>query len=614
MDNKIFNFIEITYDKLTEQLEYWLKNTYNKSGKVFSHASPSGMIMHIQKILFSNNILYLRNSLKQIDLETTQNERFVKNIARISGHNPSRSISASGTIKLRLKVGVNVSDKIRGGKIVIKNNTKIKNKSNQLYYSISTGDSIKAIYNIDPHTDIYLTVKQGKYEEQIYTGNGEQNQSLAVIINRDQTIDNFAYSVYYNGIPMKITDSLYDMLPNEYACYTRTGFDGGLDIYFGTGHYGIVPSIGSEIKVSYLVTDGTKGNILTNVVNDFTFEDDVYDAEGNILNMNDIFDVYIHNDINFGVDGESVKYMKSVIPHVSRNFVLASPEQFVYHLKRLNMFSKVNAFNLLDKNNFDNNKYIQQFIRETFGDDVDVDSVIDSMTKYFPTIYDNQIYLYLIPKIRNYFVDGYNYFNIPFDVFYLDSNEKDKIMNYLKSMGIISITANVIIIQPKISLYTMNVYIRRYRKDIEDNIKNQVIDVVSDYFIDNERFDRVVKADLIKTIKNKIPAIDSVNLEFVCKKNEDYHREGIKSDATTHNVLEDEITFIKEKKVYKKTQYNPNAVLGIDPVQGDIVVNQDELPVLRGGWYDRNGVYYNDVPTTNGLSSINIIWTGVNEN
>ena len=79
-------------------------------------------------------------------------------------------------------------------------------------------------------------------------------------------------------------------------------------------------------------------------MNDFTFEDDIYDSEGNVLNMGELFDVYIHNDINFGVNGESVKYMKSVIPYVSRNFVLATPEQFIYHLKRLNMFSKVNAY------------------------------------------------------------------------------------------------------------------------------------------------------------------------------------------------------------------------------------------------------------------------------
>jgi len=611
--NKFFDFIEITYDKLTKQLEYWLKDTFQKSDKQFSNASPHGMILHIQKILFNNNILYLKNSLKQLDISKTTNERFIKNAARVSGHNPSRSISASGTIKLKLKVGVNTVDKIKGGKIIVMDNTLLKNKSNQLNYTLTIGNSIKNIYDINSYTELYFNIKQGKYETQKYTGDGRKNQSISVVINRNQTIDNFSYSVYYNGISLKIVDSLYDMLPNEHACYTKTGFDGGLDIYFGTGSYGFIPEIGSSITVTYLLTDGSKGNILNNIVNDFIFEDDVYDYNGNTIKMEDLFDIYIHNDINFGVDSESVQYTKSVIPHVSRNFVLASPEQFIYHLKRLNMFSKVNAFNLLDENNFNNNKYIDKFIIDTFGGYVEVDDIREKMIRYFPTIYDNQIYLYLIPKIRNYFVDDYNYFNVPFDVFYLDDNEKEKIMSYLKTMGIISITSNVVIIQPKISLYVMNVYIRRYKTDVKDNIKNQVIDIISDYFISNERFDRIVKSDIMKTIKNQVTSIDSINIEFICKKNEDYHREGIKT-TNNHNVLEDEINVIKQRKVLKKTPYNPDAILGIDPVQGDIMVNKDELPVLRGGWYDRNGLYYNDVPSTNGLSSINIIWTGTNEN
>lgn len=613
--NKFYDFIEVTYNNLTTQLERWLNDLYNKSNKQFSRSSPFGMILHIQKILFSNNMIYLKNALKQVDIETTKNDRMVKNISRISGHNPSRSISASGTIKLKLKPGLNVDNEIKGGKISIMNNTLLKNKSNQLNYTLNIGDSIKSLYNIDSYTELFFTIKQGKYEEQIYTGDGEKNKSISVVVDRNQIIDNFDYSIYYNGTPLKIVDSMYDMLPNELSCYTRTGFDGGLDIYFGTGNFGFVPDIGSEIKVSYLVTDGSDGNILNNLVNDFKFEDDVYDSEGNVISIDDIFDIYIHNDINFGVDGESVKYMKSVIPHVSRNFVLASPEQFIYHLKRLNMFSKVNAFNLLDENNFSNNKYIDKFIIETFGESADVDNIKDSMVKYFPTIYDNQIYLYLIPKIRNYFVDGYNYFNVPIDVFYLDNNEKEKIMHYLRSMGILSITSNVVIIQPKISFYVVNIYVRRYQNDVKENIKNQLIDVVSNYFIDNERFDRVVKSDIIKTIKNQIDAIDSVNIEFVSKKNEDYHREGKKSMSTNSNVLEDEVNVVKNRKVYKKKPYNENAYLGIDPVQGDIIVEKDELPVLRGGWFDRNNLYYNDTPTiSNGLSSINIIWTGTNEN
>jgi hypothetical protein len=230
------------------------------------------------------------------------------------------------------------------------------------------------------------------------------------------------------------------------------------------------------------------------------------------------------------------------------------------------------------------------------------------MIKYFPTIYSNQIYLYLIPKIKNYLINDYNYFNIPYDVFYLDDKEKKKVLDYLKTLGTLSLTTNVIIIQPIISLYIINVYIRRYRSDMQDNIKNQVINIISDYFINNERFDRIVKSDIIKDIKNNILSIDSVNIEFVCKKNENYHRNG-KSTTIDHNI-----SIIKNRKSYKKLPYDENTIIGIDPVQGDIIVNNDELPVLRGGWYDRNGVYYNDDPSTNGLSSINIIWSGINEN
>ena len=611
---KFFEYIEITYDKLTDQLEYWLKDTYNKSNKLFSHASPYGIILHIQKILFSNNMLYMKNSLKQLDIKTSTDKNLIINQSRISGHNPSRAISAIGTLKFKLKSGIRLSNSIVGGKLILKHDTLLKNKTNQLYYTISTGKFIKNIFDINQYSELFFSIKQGKYEEQSYTGNGEKNMSISVIIKRNQTIDNFDFTVYYNGQPLKIVDNLYDMLPNEMSCYTKTGFNSGLDIYFGTGNYGFIPEIGSLITVKYLITDGSKGNILNNIVNDFIFVDNVTDSNGDPVNMESIFDIFISDDINFGVDSESVDHMKSIIPNVSRNFVLASPNQFIYHLKRLNIFSKVNAFNMLDEHNFNNNKYIDRFINDTFGGNVDTDEVRDKMIKYFPTIYDNQIYLYLIPKIKNYFINNYNYFNVPFDVFYLDDNEKKKIMDYLKTLGILSLTTNVVIIQPIISLYIINIYIRRFRSDIQDNIKNQVISLISDYFINNERFDRIVKSDIIKMIKNNIDSIDSVNIEFISKKNEDYHRNGKKGSNKNFNVLEDNVSVVMNRDVYKKTQYNSDAVIGLDPVQGDIVVEKDELPVLRGGWYDRNGVYYNDSPVTNGLSSINIIWSGINEN
>ena len=64
---------------------------------------------------------------------------------------------------------------------------------------------------------------------------------------------------------------------------------------------------------------------------------------------------------------------------------------------------------------------------------------------------------------------------------------------------------------------------------------------------------------------------------------------------------------------YKKnTQYIPNNIVGIDSTLGDIVIGKNELIILRGGWSNRNDVYFSEDPTsTSGLSTLNIIWKGV---
>ena len=61
------------------------------------------------------------------------------------------------------------------------------------------------------------------------------------------------------------------------------------------------------------------------------------------------------------------------------------------------------------------------------------------------------------------------------------------------------------------------------------------------------------------------------------------------------------------------TTYNPNAVIGIDPVLGDIVFDPSDIPIIRGGWYDRNGVYYSDDIESSGLKSVNIILIGTED-
>lgn len=628
--NRVFNRIELNYSNLTNQITNWLSSAYNKSSILFNSASPYGQILEVVKETFLQNILYLKNTVRQLDIDQTVTPKMIKMISRISGHNPSRSMSANGTLKFKLKQGININQLVSGGQVIIYDNTSIKNKTNNLYYTIKTGNE-KNYYTLTPGCQFFVNVIQGKYESQTFTGTGRYSQSYQVSVSNNSTIENFEYYITLNGINLTIKDHVYDMLENEYACVTKTGFNGDLDIYFGTGIHGVIPPIGSVIKVTYLLSNGLIGNILNNKVNDFNFIDDIYDSDGNILQPLSLFDIFVETDIKFASDGESVEYTKSVIPYVSRNFVLATPAQFIYHLKKLNMFSKVNAFNTLDMVQID----------------IDSDGNLDNINI-------NEMYLYLIPRITDYFSSDVNYFNVPYSAFLLDQVEKDRIVTYLKKQGIISITSSIKIIDPIPKYYVVNLFIRRFDDIEEDNIREQIINILSDYFSTYNRYDRVIKADLITLLK-QIDGIDSLNLEFIGKDNEDYHRDGalltstkktviestyatstnsvnISSDtyrnavttsSDTSTVLANSITIdgkIVQSSVgsstivaYSQTnQYDATKMVGIDPILGDIVIGYNELVILRGGWMNRNGVYFSEDPkTTTGLSTVNIIWKDV---
>jgi hypothetical protein len=56
--------------------------------------------------------------------------------------------------------------------------------------------------------------------------------------------------------------------------------------------------------------------------------------------------------------------------------------------------------------------------------------------------------------------------------------------------------------------------------------------------------------------------------------------------------------------------YNPKITPGLDPILGDIVFTASEIPVIRGGWYDRVNTYFSDNIDDKGLKSVNIIKKG----
>lgn len=563
----VSKFSSLTFNGIKEEIERYLKQTYNKAAVLFSPASPYGQILSVIENLHQMSLLYLKNSINQFDLTNpgSDNPRIIRNEAIAAGHLPSRGISATGTLRLTLKTDSNISEDIPGSRVSFTNRSLLRNSTNSLDYSINLGTD-KTTHKITPNYSLFLPIIQGRWEVRRFTGDGSQLQTYVIKNPGQKDIENFNIEVLVNGDVWEVKKHIWEMIPEEEACVVRTGFNGGVDIVFGNSGFGSIPPIGATIEVNYLLTDGSNGNIFRRTRNDWRFVGDVIDGNGDIINPSDVFNVDIFTDINFGADEESVAFTKNILPISSNNFVLALPQQYAFEIKKLGVFSHVNAY-------------------ERTG----------------------TIFIVATPNVRLFKNQNADYFTIDKRAFELDRYEKSKIDKYLKSSGTIQLTRKYRIDSPKLSYYVMNVFVIPYTGVTDDSVNAQILDKISEYFLDLKRINRIPKLDLIRELST-IGDIHSVDVKFISKKNEDYHRENI--NRQKNNIANFDSKYNNDISIKKSSTYNPNEVLGLDPVLGDIIFEPEELPLVRGGWYDRNDVYYSEDIDVNQMKSVNIIKKG----
>jgi hypothetical protein len=572
-----FNFLEVKFKELTDNVNVWIKDLYNSSDIKLSPADPYGHILQAVTKIYESSILYLKQVTSQFDINNPNNNnaKMIRALARVGGYNPSRAISATGTISLQLRSGVDITD-IGNSELVILNGTKLTNNTNSLDYYLDLGMDM-ATFKVEKNKKIFLPIVQGKIETQTFTGNGLQNQSYSIVLPNSQSCEQYRVLIKVNGEVWTRVENLNDMLPEQKTWYSKTGIDSGLDIYFGTGNFGFIPPIGSLIEVVYVISDGSLGNLPSKIVDDFIFSDDVYDGFGASVDIAQNFFIFIEDEIGFGANMESVQFTKSIMPFVSRNFVLARPEQFIFTLKRLNIFSQIDAFTTEKETEFDNQ-----------------DSNDDSV-----------VYLFLVPNISLFITGGNSYFDLDLNAFYLENSEKQKVERWLRTQGIMSVGTSVKVLDPIITKYVINVHLRIFKDAIEENIRASILNNLSNYFANIERRGFIDKSGVISIIDN-INGVDSVMVEFISEANEKYHGdfEKYKESVMKNNPNQDPSKIIMQG-------YEPNKTIGLDPILGDIVYTKNELPIIRGGWTSRDGIYFQETPQNKGLSSVNIIIDGI---
>ncbi len=546
---QFFKLNRITFQRLYEDARTWFQTVYNLTADQFTPASPWGQLLETLINLSQMIFYYIEDSITELNINTASRRQSVIGIAAANGHSATRAIAASGDISIEYS-GQSVD--MVGQNIIIPNYTKVFCLNNNQSYILDLNqDEIRI--NITNSERIKVKIVQGTWENQTFTGTGSPLQSFEVNIRGRKEIDNNMVKVYVNGEYFPKYESLYDIPYEKPGCLIRTGMTSGVDIFFGTGFNGKIPIAGSTIRIEYLITNGSFGNILTNINNvSFRWDETGYDVTGNDVDLNSALTTSLVTPITFGSDHEPIELTRLVAPRTSRSFVLANAENYSIFLQKMNYFSIVECFSTFD------------------------DNVLED---------DNVIYVFAIPDILKRVRKNEEYFTIPQETFILSDAEKDSIYRLLQESGQMIVTTAVKVLDPVITRYILNVSIIIYEGYDVDTIREKIVERVSQYFLNNKRRDRIPKSDLVAIIE-AIDGVDSVDLYFLNEGNE----------LNKFNWLQEQIN-------------NPSAIepndIGLDE-HGNIVIGKSEYPIIRGGWSDRYGVFYQENSDLNVTSSINI--------
>jgi hypothetical protein len=194
---------------------------------------------------------------------------------------------------------------------------------------------------------------------------------------------------------------------------------------------------------------------------------------------------------------------------------------------------------------------------------------------------DNRILnIFLVPDIRKTFSVAQNYFGADLNKFKMNDYQKSELLKYIEKAGSKLISTDIKLIDPVITNYVINLSIITFDDVPPEIIKNDIYDSIGKYFIVNTRRNRIPKSDLIKLIE-EVNGVDSVSIKILGENNE----------------------------TSKKS--NPDAALvGLDEYN-DIIISGNQLPVIRGGWSDRNGNEYVLGISEEELGAVNISITDI---
>ena len=478
---KLFKGLSVNAGDLYRESYQFLQQKFKAKGEIFTLASPFGQLLVVLHNLTELVLFYIEDSITELNIYEANRPSSVYSLASLAGHNPSRAISAAGTINIKPSSKVDFT-KVPGNKLIFTKYMNINCENNGLNYILEmAGD--EARLDMKGTVGLNFTIRQGRLQQQTFGSSGQPFQSFQLGYPNNFLIDQFLVNLYVNGEKWTKYESMLDIPRNVNGYVCRTGITNGLDIYFGNGSFGKIPENGSEIIVEYLVTEGSVGNINTDALSEvlFTFTDTALNTLGEEVTLADMITVTCLNAPNFGTDPESLALTRLIAPKASKNFALVNIDNYEVLMRKLQMFSSIRV-------------------------------TLDPA--------DNRVInIFLVPDITKIFTRGVDYFNLIENRFKLTDFQKTELLKYIKKSGTEMVSTTVRLLDPTPRKYALNISLVTFSDFDKDSIKSQITDKIGSYFINNTRKDRIPKSDLIKLIEG-IDGVDSVSIQIVGEANE----------------------------------------------------------------------------------------------
>jgi hypothetical protein len=575
--------------EIRQDVGQYISRVYGRASELFTAASPFAQIIQVVSEITELIFFYIEDSTVEQNILTAQQPESIYGLARLTGHDPTRGFSARGEIKIRWSPGK--ENNITGSALYMPTNLQIKSDLNGFTYLLRSSTDIISLSTSEINY-IKIPIIEGIIENQTVTGTGEAFQTFNIQTGSVTAHDEVTVSV--NGVAWRIYGSLYDMGSDTMGVVIKTGLLGGIDLFFGNGNFGAIPVNGTIIEVGYIKSNGAGGNLGESKDVTFKFVDSGYDGIKNEYDLNELLEIVVSSSPKMGSGPESIEFTKLIAPLQSKSFVLATPDNYEHFLARYDMFSYIDAYNTTD------------------------DQYLDD---------DNIIYLFLLPNISKKTTGVNDYFSLSPEEFFFSQDELAGVRQAIERSGQQMVTTEIDFVEPIQKLYSMNITVRHFEGYDEIQLMNEIRAKVSEYLIKITRRDRLPKSDIVALIEN-ITGIDSVNVQFISKSQEDALRNG--SYTTTQTTItpqspvlesvgngKNRILFFKKTITSKTVTFTAadgipqnvyRDVTGLDDF-GDIILNKEDVAMFRGGWQDRNGGIVVDEPKIGQMASLSVAFT-----